>query len=124
MNWDQVLKNIGALSGFSVLIIVWLGQALWMRIEADKRGMWGWVWAFIGILTPPFGLFFFLFWRLRSPVRPEVSERDEVMEETSRTKRPFYEIMADKTAPPTPEPPNQAENIKAALEAEERRYGK
>jgi hypothetical protein len=63
---------------------------------------------------------------LRHPVRPEVSERDEVIEETNRTKRPFYEIMADKNSQPDPEPLtlNREESIKAALEAEERRYGK
>ncbi len=125
MNWEQVLKNIGAMSGLIALMIVWIGQALWMRIEADKRGMMGWIWAFIGILVPPFGLFFFLFWRMRYPVQPEVAERDEMIEEVSRRKIPFYRIM-DEKAGTAPEPPpgeqSEQDSIRAAMEAEERRF--
>ena len=114
------------MSGLLVLMLVWMGQALWMRVEADKRGMQGWLWAFIGILTPPFGLFFFLFWRIRHPVRPEVAERDEVIEETSRTRKPFYTILNERQSSETdsliPDNSPETPSIHAALEAEQRIY--
>jgi hypothetical protein len=122
MNWEQLLKNIGAASGILVLIILWLGQGLWMRVEADKRNMAGWLWALVGILFPVVGLFFFMFWRMRYPIMPEVAERDEVIEETSRTKVPFYTILQER-AKQTPAPDDERTNsLKAALEAEERAY--
>ncbi|NWJ44562.1 MAG: hypothetical protein HXX08_01655 [Chloroflexi bacterium] len=125
MNWEQVLKNIGAMTGLLALTLAWLIQALWMRVEADKRGMQGWLWAFIGIITPPVGLFVFLFWRVRYPVRAEVAERDAVFKEMAERKVTYYQILQEKDLaesekPLTPE--EQQASIAAALEAESRPF--
>ena len=96
MNWEQALKNIGAMTGLLALMLAWLIQALWMMVEADKRGMQGWLWAFIGILIPPVGLFIFLFWRVRYPVRAEVAERDAVLREITERKVTYYQILLEK----------------------------
>ena len=95
MNWEQLLKNIGACSGLIVLMTVWLGQAIWMQIEAEKRGMTGWVWALIGVVTPPFGLFYFLITRVRHQVLPQVAERDLILKEAAEKKLPVYQVLKE-----------------------------
>ncbi|MEI7555069.1 hypothetical protein [Candidatus Chlorohelix sp.] len=96
MDWEQALKNIGAMTGLLALMLAWLVQAVWMMVEADKRGMQGWLWAFIGIITPPVGLVFFLFWRVRYQVLAEVAERDAIFREMAERKVTYYQILQEK----------------------------
>jgi hypothetical protein len=127
MNWEQVLKNIGAMTGLLALTLAWLTQALWMMVEADKRGMQGWLWAFIGIITPPVGLFVFLFWRVRYPVRAEVAERDAVLKEMAERKVTYYQILQEKSRAESEKPPTSEEqqaSIETALETESHPYPK
>ncbi len=124
MNWEQVLKNVGASAGLMALMIFWLGQALWMRVDADKRGMLGWAWALAGIVLPVVSLFVFLIIRSRHPVLEVVAERDAIIEETSRLKMPFDLVQnADETTTETATSDDKmSQSVKEALEAEQRRY--
>lgn len=57
---------------------------MWMMVDAQKRGLWGWIWAFVGLLTGPLGLIFYiLFWRGRYAVLPVVEVRDALIHQTS-----------------------------------------
>ncbi len=125
MDWEQVLMDFSVVAGFMAFIIFWLGLAMWMRVDADKRGMTGWVWIFIGLLTGPLGLIFYLFYRGSHPVLPVVRQRDELIAETARTHTPIdYNPELSSGIPLRSAQPTESESLKAALEAEERRYKK
>jgi hypothetical protein len=125
MNWEQVLINVGVTAAFFLLMFFWVGLALWMRVDADKRGITGWVWAFVGILTGPLGLIAYLLFRGNRPVLEVVHKRDEIIAANARAHAPRD---YDPDAPvPEPEAENEPEvppaaNIEAALEAEQRRF--
>ena len=76
MNWEQVLINVGVMAGFLMMITFWVGLAMWMRVDADKRGIVGWVWTFVGLLTGPLGLVIYLLYRGNRPVLEVVHQRD------------------------------------------------
>ena len=120
MDWEQALINFGIVAGFLALMGFWLGLAMWMRVDADKRGLVGWVWIFVGLVTGPVGLIAYMLYRGSRPVLEVVKQRDQLISETSRAHMP---VDYDPDAPPTPpEKPPAIDPVKAALEAEERRY--
>jgi hypothetical protein len=85
MNWEQAFNVIGVLAGFCVFMIIWLGIVLWMMVDAQKRGLWGWVWAFVGLLTGPLGLIIYIVgWHGRYQVLEVVSERDELIRQNKQ----------------------------------------
>lgn len=120
MDWERVLINTGLVFGFFMLITFWVGLAMWMRVDADKRGIVGWVWTFIGIVTGPLGLIVYLLYRANRPVLPVVQQRDEIIAQTSQAQ------AAQDYDPTTPDSKTTAAAdelspaIKAALEAEQR----
>jgi hypothetical protein len=126
---DQILKNLTVGFAFLAIMFIWLGFALWMRVEADKRNMLGWAWAFGGVLLPVVSWVAFIILRKRHPIVAEVIERDEVLDEAKRHNNPF---ILQKPPPKNPAKPEQTliesdsgtsqESINAALEAEQRRY--
>ena len=123
MDWDQVLMDVSVVAGFTALIVFWLGLAMWMRVDADKRGITGWVWVFVGLITGPLGLIAYLLFRGNRPVLPVVRQRDELILKTARTHVPA-DYNPDQSLPDaTPQKPLSNE-LKAALEAEERPYGR
>jgi hypothetical protein len=80
MDWERVMVNAGVVVGFLALMVFWLGLALWMRVDADKRGMIGWVWVWVGIVGGPVALFLYLIVRGTRRVLPVVSKRDDLIE--------------------------------------------
>ena len=105
MDWQQFFNNFGVLAGFCAFILFWLSILMWMMVDAQKRGLWGWVWAFVGLLTGPVGLIgYILFWRGRYAVLPVVEVRDALIRQTSENKR-----AADQLEPEIPpfEPTSQ-----------------
>jgi hypothetical protein len=121
MDWEQALINFGIVAGFLALMGFWLGLSMWMRVDADKRGLVGWVWIFIGLVTGPVGLIAYILYRGNRPVLEVVKQRDELISETSRAHMPVdYDPDAPPPTPPEKSPP--VDPVKAALEAEERRY--
>lgn len=122
MDWERVLINTGMVFGFFMLMTFWIGLAMWMRIDADKRGLVGWIWIFVGILTGPFGLVAYLLFRANHTVLEVVNVRDELIAENARAHAPQdYDPHAPKTesapAEVEPAPPSA---LQAALEAERR----
>lgn len=125
MDWERVLINFGMVTGFIVLMAFWLGLAMWLRVDADKHGMIGWVWAWIGIIGGPVALFIYLFVRGTRPVLDVVGERDVLIEEAARTGIPSN-FNPDAPAVPVeetqPQPSTLSKETQAALDAEERRF--
>ncbi len=121
MDWERVLINLGMVTGFLALIAFWVGLALWLRIDADKRGLPGWAWIFIGIAGGPLALFVYLVIRGNRPVLPVVLERDALLEEAARTGIPS-DFNPREGAQLAPEVgfEETGSGLKAALEAEER----
>jgi hypothetical protein len=126
---EQIIKNLGVGFAFLAIMVIWLGFALWMRVEADKRNMLGWAWAFGGVLLPVVSWVIFLVVRSRHPIAEEVVERDEVLEEAKRQNELFILQKPPPKTPPVAEPaPTEGDSvttqdsITAALEAEQRRY--
>ena len=126
MDWERVLINFGMVAGFIALMAFWLGLAMWLRVDADKHGMIGWVWAWIGIIGGPVALFIYLFVRGTRPVLSVVSERDILIEEATRTGIPsdFNPDSPPSSSEETlPEQPSVlSKETQAALDAEERRF--
>ncbi len=123
MDWERVLINFGVVIGFLALIGFWLGLAMWMRVDADKRGIVGWVWIFIGLLTGPLGLIGYILYRGNRPVLAVVHQRDDLIAETARARAPmdFDPTVAASHPEIVPAEPDPV-SLKAALEAEERRF--
>ena len=120
MDWEQALINFGIVAGFLALMGFWLGLSMWMRVDADKRGLVGWVWIFVGLVTGPVGLIAYMLYRGSRPVLEVVKQRDQLISETNRAHMP---VDYDPDATPTPPvKPPAIDPVKAALEAEERRY--
>ncbi len=119
MDWERVLINVGVVAGFAALMGFWLGLTMWMRVDADKRGLIGWVWIFVGLLTGPIGLIVYLLYRGDRPMLEVVGQRDELIAENTRAHAP---IDYDPDAPPPIKPPAPVDPVQAALDAEERRY--
>ncbi len=125
MDWERVLINLGVVLGFFALMSFWIGLAMWMRVDADKRGMLGWPWIYVGLLTGPLGLIGYIIFRGNRPVLPIVLQRDEIIAENMRTHTaidynpdapPDSPVLPSQELSPPPDP------IQAALEAEERGY--
>ena len=122
MDWERVLINFGVITGFLALMAFWLGLAMWMRVDADKRGLAGWVWIYVGLLTGPIGLIAYILWRGNRPVLDVVKTRDELIATNARLHTPIdFNPDEPSTIPPEPTP-DPTDNIQQALEAEERRY--
>ncbi|MEI6044428.1 MAG: hypothetical protein WCS37_08555 [Chloroflexota bacterium] len=79
MDWEQVLINTGVVSGFSAFMVFWVGLAMWLRVDANKYGMLGWAWSFIGISGGPLALFAYLIIRGNRSVLEIVHERDALL---------------------------------------------
>lgn len=106
MDWDLVLSNVGVIAGFCAFILFWLSILMWMMVDSQKRGLWGWVWAFVGLLTGPVGLIaYILFWRNRYEVLPIVNQRDELIRQTSELHRPVDQPDAAGIKPALDEQP-------------------
>lgn len=98
---------------------------MWLRIDADKRGMVGWAWAFVGLLTGPLGLIAYIFYRGNRPELPVVRKRDELINETARAHAPM-DYDPDAPAPPViaPSTTPPVDSIQAALDAENRTFSR
>jgi len=120
MDWEQLLVNVGLIAGFIAFIAFWVGLAMWLRVDADKRGMIGWVWAFLGIIAGPLALFVYLIIRGNRPVLEVVNERDVLIEEATRTGIPSN--FNPEAAVAIQEQINLSPETRAALQAEERPY--
>jgi lipid-A-disaccharide synthase-like uncharacterized protein len=136
MDSEQLLINLGVSVGFFVFMGLWLVIAMWMRVDANKRGMIGWVWIWIGLVGGPVALFIYLIARGKRPVLSVVHERDALLEEAARTHLPSNfdpdQVVTDApvispASEATPEEaqapkPTLSKEAQAALEAEERRF--
>ncbi|HEX2911851.1 MAG TPA: hypothetical protein VH186_13670 [Chloroflexia bacterium] len=119
MDWERVLINFGVVMGFLALTTFWVGIAIWLRVDAEKRGLPGWVWAFVGILTGPVGLITYILFRGNRPVLEIVKKRDQLIAETRQAHAPI-----DYDPPPAEiqKTPAKDQALQAALEAEERGF--
>lgn len=87
MDWETISINIGVIASLLVFILFWFALIFWLRTDAEKRGLWGRLWAYVGLLTGPLGLIAYIsFWRNRHPVLPVVNERDRLLRSISRTR--------------------------------------
>lgn len=69
MDLETFLINLGVIASLLLFIIFWFAIIFWMRLDAEKRGMWGRLWAYVALLTGPLGLIAYVsFWRNRHPV--------------------------------------------------------
>ena len=124
MDGERLLINIGVIAGFIAFMGFWLGLAMWLRVDADKHGMIGWVWAFVGIIAGPVALFVYLIIRGNRPVLEVVNTRDALLEESARTGQPsdFNPAVPAGEITDSAEMPVRSPEAQAALEAEERRF--
>ena len=124
MDWEKLLLNFGVIVGFVALMAFWIGLAMWLRVDADKRGMTGWIWAFVGIIGGPVALFAYLIIRGNRPVLEVVTERDALIEEAVRTGVPsdFNPATSPVSIPAENLPSALSPETQAALDAEERRF--
>ena len=60
MELERIVPLIGISIGITLLIVLWVGIALWLFGNANRYGLVGWMWAFIGIASGPFGLIVYL----------------------------------------------------------------
>ena len=85
MDGERLLINFGVIVGFLAITSFWIGLSMWMRVDADKRGLPGYLWIFVGLVTGPLGLIAYIIFRGNRPVLPVVHKRDELIAETSKT---------------------------------------
>jgi hypothetical protein len=88
MDWERVLINFGVVSGLLAVMSFWIGIALWLWVDANKHGMVGWVWIYVGLLSGPVGLIAYILYRGDRPVLEIVRQRDALLAEISRTHLP------------------------------------
>ena len=85
MDGERLLINFGVIMGFLAITSFWIGLSMWMRVDADKRGLPGYLWIFVGLVTGPMGLIAYIIFRGNRPVLQVVHKRDELIAETSKT---------------------------------------
>ncbi len=85
MDGERLLINFGVIMGFLAITSFWIGLSMWMRVDADKRGLPGYLWIFVGLVTGPLGLIAYIIFRGNRPVLDVVRKRDELIAETSKT---------------------------------------
>jgi hypothetical protein len=88
MDGERLLINFGVIMGFLAITSFWIGLSMWMRVDADKRGLPGYLWIFVGLVTGPLGLIGYIIFRGNRPVLPVVHKRDELIAEISKTHHP------------------------------------
>ncbi|MDB5079654.1 MAG: hypothetical protein JWP00_1578 [Chloroflexi bacterium] len=101
MDGERLLINFGVIVGFLAITSFWIGLSMWMRVDADKRGLPGYLWIFVGLVTGPLGLIAYIIFRGNRPVLPIVHTRDALIAATSKTHQP---------ADYTPENPEAAQS--------------
>lgn len=88
MDGERLLINFGVIMGFLAITSFWIGLSMWMRVDADKRGLPGYLWIFVGLVTGPVGLIAYIILRGNRPVLPVVHTRDELIAETHKSHHP------------------------------------
>ncbi len=116
------MVSIGVVFGFMAFMLFWVGLAMWLRVDADKHGMTGWVWAFLGIIGGPAALFAYLIFRGNRPVLAIVNQRDVLIEETIRTGLPSDYNPGQPATTLNPGENGLSPETQAALEAEQRPF--
>lgn len=74
--------------GFLAITSFWIGLSMWMRVDADKRGLPGYLWIFVGLVTGPVGLIAYIIFRGNRPVLPVVHLRDKLISENHKSHHP------------------------------------
>jgi hypothetical protein len=85
---ERLLINFGVIVGFLAITSFWIGLSMWMRVDADKRGLPGYLWIFVGLVTGPVGLIAYIIFRGNRPVLPVVHTRDELIAEAHKSHHP------------------------------------
>lgn len=76
---------------------------MWMRVDADKRGLPGYLWIFVGLVTGPVGLIAYIIFRGNRPVLSVVQTRDELIAETHKSHQPSNFTPENPGTTPEPE---------------------